>query len=43
MLFFYKTEFYKQFFVTRGQKLTKGLLSEFELRLICLWDPFGEL
>lgn len=31
------------FFVTRGQKLTKGLLSEFELRLVCLWDHFGEL
>lgn len=37
MFFFYEMESYKQFFfVTRGQKLTKGLLSEFELRLICL-------
>lgn len=31
------------FFVTREQKLTKGLLSEFELRLVCLWDYFGEV
>lgn len=31
------------FFMTRGQKLTKGLLSEFELRLVCLWDYFGEV
>lgn len=30
-------------FGDQGQKLTKCLLSRFELRLICLWDGSGEL